>query len=422
MDTRQRERIATAIHVLILEQPFYGVCLLNLELVESVAFDTAATDGKRLFYNPAYIAGLSDRKLRGLLAHEVCHCILAHFARMAGRDLELWNVATDHAINLDLLAAGFELPDGALADPKWRNTAAESVYAALFREREKGNKPGQGKPGNGAPGSGSPQNGTGAPGSNGKPGTGNPASGHGKPGTGAPGGGGADPGKCGGVIAPAEATAAAEAAAKWQEIARQAAAIAGKRAGHVPGEIKRMLEEISNPPRDWQEALARFISESTQKDYSWSRPNRRFVSRGMILPSMRSNGRGRIVFAIDVSGSIDGAAYSAFQAAAQDAMDSGAADACTVIYCDTRIRAESEFQAGERLAFETVGGGGTKFFPVMDWLKENGHDAACCVFFTDLDCDESDFGSDPGIPVLWVNWARPRGAPFGDVIQLDPHQ
>ncbi|MFN9910790.1 MAG: DUF2201 family putative metallopeptidase, partial [bacterium] len=41
------------------------------EVTQSSWCTTAATDGYHLFYNPAWVAGLADAELRGLLAHEV---------------------------------------------------------------------------------------------------------------------------------------------------------------------------------------------------------------------------------------------------------------------------------------------------------------------------------------------------------------
>lgn len=420
-DQKQFARVKRAISQLVIGSPFFGVCLLKLELVESYDFETGATDGKRLIYNPAFVAGLTDAKLRGFLAHEVSHCTYEHFARMGTRDNELWNVATDHAINLDLLDSGFDLPDGALADEKWRGMAAEEVYAAEYRTRERqkkesGKAGGNGKPG--AAGSGAPQNGSGDRGDTGKPGNGKPATGSGKPGNGQA---GSDPGKCGGVIAPADATEAAEIAAQWKATVMQAAAIAEKQAGagSLPGSIRRMVAEAKTPRVDWREALRRFVTESQSRDYTWARPNRRHIASGLYLPSMVSDGRGRIIVGVDTSGSIDDSALAAFGAELQDVLDSGAADCVTVVYCDTRIQGVAEYEAGQRIKLDSPGGGGTKFSPVMDWTREHGTDAACLVYFTDLDCH--DFGTEPGIPVMWANWNRPRPAPFGEIVQLDPH-
>lgn len=423
-DQKQAARVKRAVSQLVIASPFYGVCLLNLEIVESHAFETGATDGRRLFYNPVFVAGLTDAKLRGFLAHEVCHCIYEHFARMGSRDPELWNVATDHAINLDLLDSGFELPDGALADRKFRGMAAESVYAAEYRAREKQGKQGNGKPGNGQPGNGSgngsgdPQDGSGKPGDSGTPGNGKPATGSGKPGNGKA---GSDPGKCGGVIAPEQATDAGELSAKWKATVMQAAAIAEKQAGvgSLPGAIRRMVAEAKTPRVDWREALRRFVTDSQSRDYTWSRPNRRHIAGGLYLPSLVTDGRGRVIVGVDTSGSIDDSALAAFQAELQDAMDSGAADSVTIVYCDTRIQGVAEFEAGERIKLDSPGGGGTRFSPVMDWTRENGFDAACLIYFTDMDCH--DFGAEPGIPVLWANWSQPAIAPFGEVVQIDPH-
>jgi hypothetical protein len=73
-----------------------------------------ATDGARIVYNPAFVDHLSPAEVEGTLAHEVMHCALGHQCRRGGRDPELWNRATDFAINPILIANGLTLPTRAL--------------------------------------------------------------------------------------------------------------------------------------------------------------------------------------------------------------------------------------------------------------------------------------------------------------------
>lgn len=127
------DRIIRARTVLVMSQPFFGSLVLRLELAERPDItETMATDGRRLFYNPAFVDSLSDPELCGVLAHETMHCALRHFARRGGRDIGEWNVATDHAINLDVKSAGFVLPAGVLADPRFRGMSAEDIHYSLF--------------------------------------------------------------------------------------------------------------------------------------------------------------------------------------------------------------------------------------------------------------------------------------------------
>ena len=69
---------------------------------------------------------------------------------------------------------------------------------------------------------------------------------------------------------------------------------------------------------------------------------------------------------------------------------------------------------------EFKGGGGTRFAPVFEYIKEKNLEPKAILYFTDLCC--GDFGEDPGIPVLWLNTYRnndDKSVPFGEVIKLE---
>lgn len=439
------QRVAKARAQLVAGHPFYGVLALHLDMQATTEFPTMATDGRRLLVNESFADSLSDPELRGVLAHEVLHCAYSHHARRGARDPRGWNEAADYAINLDLTADGFKLPEGALLDSRYRGMSAESIYAARQLEQSKAQpQPGNGQPqaGQGSPqaggnGSGQPQadqQDSGQPGAAGKP-SGQPdgqggsaagqasGSGNGQPdGNGQPSGGmGSDPGRCGQVIDAApehDPAAQSEAAAEWSARAMQAAAIAkAQGAGRLPGGIARLVEELRRPAVDWREALRRFIDQSMSRDYSWSRPNRRHIAGGLYLPGMVSDACGRILVAVDTSGSIDRRVLAAFAAELQSILDDGCCDRLSVVYCDSEIAGHAEFERGDIIRLHPKGGGGTRFSPVMDWATMES-DAACLVYLTDMIC--GDWGTDPGIPVVWAAYGTGgRVPPFGEVIPVD---
>jgi predicted metal-dependent peptidase len=386
----QMERVRRGRSQLVTDSPFFGVLGLHLELIEDRSIETMATDGKRLLVNPEFAATLSDPELRGVLAHEVYHCAMDHMGRLGSREMPIWNEAADYAINLDLFDSGFTLPQCALLDRKWQGMSAESIYAELYQAKQDKPKDGNNlQPGNGQPNQNKSQNGNGN-----------------------------DPGKCGGVIAP-KASEAADLARDWKGRVISAAAVAAK-AGSLPDGIARLIDHARKPRIDWRDMLRRFVSDSMNRDYSWTRPNRRHIGSGLYLPSMVSNGRSRVIVAIDTSGSIDSAALEAFKGELQALLDESATDALTVLYCDCELQGQAEFQSGDILKLEPKGFGGTSFEPVMTWAADNASNAACLIYFTDMLCGNA-WGNDPGLPVLWANWARPKAAPFGEVIQIDGH-
>jgi predicted metal-dependent peptidase len=119
---------------LVLGQAFFGTLALRLKLIPGT-LPTMATDGSRIVYNPAFVDEPKPAELEGTLAHEVLHCALGHHCRRGERDQELWNVATDFAINPILIGDGLVLPTGALVNPAFNNLSAEEIYARLLQRR-----------------------------------------------------------------------------------------------------------------------------------------------------------------------------------------------------------------------------------------------------------------------------------------------
>ena len=117
---------------LLMDQPFFGTLALKLKLVQDDAHcDTAATDGTRLVYNSKFITKLDTVTRKGLIAHEVMHCVFNHMTRRQHRDHKLWNIATDFAINSHLIDCGFVLPEGGLIDKQYNDMTAEAIYNKL---------------------------------------------------------------------------------------------------------------------------------------------------------------------------------------------------------------------------------------------------------------------------------------------------
>lgn len=372
-------RIANARSALLVSEPFWGTLALNLAVTERPDVDTMATDGESLFYNPAFVAGLTERELIGTLAHEVEHVARLHVTRRGNRDPKQWNVACDLAINPALIRAGFLLPRGALYETRFIGQSAESIYATLAKEKpQKQPQPG------------------GQPDPNGKP----------------------DPGGCGGVMdAPApNGRDAAEMNAQAQ--IRQAAAVA-KRAGKLPASAVETLAAMDAPAVSWREILRRFADASIRRDTSWTRPNRRQQPGGVILPGFASIAPAHLVCVIDTSASMDATALAVVGAELQSILDDGGADAITVVQCDTAVHGVATYGTGDVLDTAVHGRGGTAFAPAFDWVRDNAPDASALVYLTDMDSDA--WGEPPACPVLWAATERPRPAPFGEVVRIDAH-
>ena len=293
----------------------------------------------------------------------------------------------------DLGRKGYRLPDGALIDSQYADMAADQIFAARQAQRQPGDQ--GGKPDR----AGQP----GKPDSNGKPGKPDP---NGSP----------DPGGCGGIIdaAPSHdqaAIAQAEQAAKQMTMQ---AAMAAKAAGDLPGFAKALVDEYRKPVVDWRATLRRYIDESAAMDYSWARPNRRWIHTGLIMPGMVPDGIGHLGIIIDVSGSIDRQALAAFMGELQPACDDALPDKITIVQCNTRVVQSDEYHGGDSLDHDLQSGGGTNMTPALEQLS----DCSAIVCFTDLEFSEPDHI--PGAPVLWAHWGKRGRVPsFGEVIPID---
>ena len=65
---------------------FFAQLALKPRYEPDDSVDTACTDGKTVYYNPAFIVTLTHEQVVGLVAHEVLHDGFLHQARCGPRD------------------------------------------------------------------------------------------------------------------------------------------------------------------------------------------------------------------------------------------------------------------------------------------------------------------------------------------------
>lgn len=344
---------------------FFATLALRLEAGVDWSIDTAATDGRRLLVNPEWFAKLPRDQQLGVVAHEVMHPAMGHHARRGSRTAKRWNIACDAAINPLLRDAGFVLPpEGVFPGVCPFNKlpvglSAEEYYVRLPADEEDGR--------------------------------------------------GSDPGGCGEVMEAAEDPAAqTQAIADWQVAVAQAHQ-AAKQRGTLPAGLQRLVDETLQPVVDWRNVLREFVRSQAKNDYSWSRPNRRFVHLGIYLPSLHSEQIGDIVIAVDTSGSIGSDMLNAFAAECEGIL-SAYDCSVSIVYCDCEVQHVQQWRSTDGpLVLEPRGGGGTSHVPVWQWLSEQADTPECVICLTD---GMTDFGSDPGVPVLWC-LTQDCSPPFG---------
>lgn len=413
---KQLERLSRIRSAMIVREPFFGVLATKLDLVENYQIDTASTDGRTIQFNPAFTVTLSDDELKGLLVHEVSHCTNQHFARLKWRNLELAQQAADYAINLPIVEAGYTLLPEAFIDDRFRGMGFEDIYTILESEQDQDTAPDnqQGQDGDsGDTGDAGQQSGdagdTGADSGQSQD-TGEAGNTGDNPVPGTPGN---DPGKCGGFHVPepgadpdtGDSTQdAQDLAREWELATRQAANIAAKQAGEMPGHIKSIVDDLNRPQINYREALADFINDMIQSDYSFSKPNKRYLGTGFSMPSLVPDGVGEIVLFTDTSGSLNKRAHKACMAELQAMLDSGFIARLHVIQGDTALTHAANYESGETASLEIFGGGGTDFRDCMAYIAREHSDAAAMIAFTDLEVKPAKIGIDPGIPTLWAVW------------------
>ena len=93
------KRLQAAVMRIRGDHPFLGTLALFAELKVSKEVDTAATDGKKLIFNPTFVDKQDAKQLCGLVTHELLHAALQHVSRIREREPTLWNIAADIVVN-----------------------------------------------------------------------------------------------------------------------------------------------------------------------------------------------------------------------------------------------------------------------------------------------------------------------------------
>lgn len=390
---------------LILRFPFVAHLAMHLEIVPVVDFriPTAATDGRRIWIDPHFAASLTDDDRQFVFAHEVWHCALGHIERGAAREPERWNLAIDHEVNCMLQGEGMEVPEDAVLYSRWRRRPAEEVYellGPLVAEPDDDHQATRGRLADvhGVP-SALPEEAL-TP----------PRTPNDEPGAGAS----EEVGLA--VIDPDYRPDLAPLPREvWEERLVAAAQRSPADAERLGGVLRQLLEALRAPSIPWQEILRQFITSVYGGQRRWLPPNRRHVSRGLYLPSRRTEALGLVV-AVDTSGSTS-ADLPDFMAELIGLIDSLGRYELTLICCDEEVRSvrvftpEAPMKDGDQW-FD--GSGGTDFRPVFEWVASRHAQPDVLVFLTD------GYGPAPAeappYPVLWaLTWDGEAPSRWGQV-------
>jgi len=351
---------------LLIKNPFLSLVILRLELIEKPVY-TMCTDGSSIMYDPNFVNKLTMEHLKGVIVHEVMHCVLLHPFRRNNRDPKLWNIACDYAINLVIVEdLNMELPEDALLDARFRGMSAEAIYSLLKAEGgESQNESGDG------------------------------------------------PGRQWGafVDAPGTESEVKTLEAEWQAAAEEAATTA-KMAGNLPKVFEELVKK-AQAKINWREQLSRIIGGVAKTDYAWYPPDIQYVQRSLHIPTLNAPSIGHLVLAMDTSASVSSSELGQFLGELQYIIDNVHAEKFTVIQCDADISNIEEPESLDDIKPHIYARGGTKFEPVFDWC--DGQQVDALLYLTDM--EPWSWPSRPDFPVYWVRTAE-KDAPYGQYIDL----
>ena len=342
------DKIVIARVGLLLRHPFFGNMATRMKLVDASDWlSTAATDFRNFYYNREFFEKLNPRQVEFVVAHEILHCVYDHMSRRESRDPQIFNIACDYCVNglLKRERIGEDPPVKFFHDSKYYGWSAEQVYDEIYGKYDEeqlkqlgelldehldGDKDGDGK---------------------------------------------------GPKYSKEELKKIRD---EIKEAMLQAAQAAG--AGNVPGEIGRMIKEMTEPKMNWRELLRQQIQSTIKNDFSFSRPNRKGWHSGAILPGTNFDTTIDICVSIDMSGSITDAMGSDFLGEVKGIMDEFKDFNLRIWSFDTRVYNEQSFDGYNAEGiheYELMGGGGTDFMCNWEYMKEQDIVPKKFIMFTD---------------------------------------
>ena len=360
--------------------PLAGVLMIGDRTVDD-SVPTACTNGKDEQYGRDFIDTLTDAELRFVILHETRHKLYRHLVTWKwiwDENPRLANMAMDYVINQEIVDEnkdGFAvMPECGLLDEKYRGMNTPQVYKSLKEDPpEEPDKPGGYSDG--------------------------PSGG---PGGYSDGPGGFDTHDWEGAEELTE-NEQRELAQDIDEAIRQGALLAGK----LGTGLDRSITDLLVPQIDWREVLREFIcSTCSGSDYStWRKPNRRFISAGIYLPSGISEKIEGVAIAGDTSGSNFGQReQSVVITEAKSCFDTVKPSWVRMLYWDTKVVGDEKYAHDELDKFaqttRPVGGGGTDVECVPPYMAENNINPQAVIVITDGYL----FGGwgKWSCPVLWV--------------------
>jgi predicted metal-dependent peptidase len=350
------EAIVKARVNLLFNAPFFGNLATRMRLIDGSKWcNTAATDGRNLYYNREFIKSLDEKQLLFLIAHEVLHAVYDHLGRRGSRDPKIYNMAADYIINYTLVKEEIGvMPKMGLYDTKYSDEmTSEEVYRLLEENSVEIKMPldmhlDLGNDGKDENGEGDSE--------------------------------GTSVRVFGDGDGPPKLTEE-----DMQKIRNEVKAAVintaqALGAGKVPAGVRRLIEAFTNPIMDWRELLEMHIQSSLKDDYTFQRPSKRTWSTGRvgkgkicIMPGQKFLDTIDIAIAIDMSGSMTDDMVQDMLNEVKGIMDTFSDFKLTLWTFDHAVYNPQVFTGeniDELMTYDAKGGGGTSFDINWEFMKD----------------------------------------------------
>jgi predicted metal-dependent peptidase len=382
-DAAAREKLTTARIGLLLKAPFFGQLATRMTLTNADTWcSTAATDGRKFYYNSEFVFKMPLKQLEFLVGHEILHAVYDHMGRRGDRMPRLSNIAADYCVNQDLVEQRIGEKISVvpiLFDTKFKGWSYEEVYNYLYENSDKidisqlekmilddhleedGDGGGDDEEGNGKP-----------------------------------------------KLSKEEAQAIRDEIKGAVIAAAQAAG-----AGNLPAGVKRLLKDITAPVIGWKELLQQQITSVIKNDYTFNRPNRRGWHIDAILPGLKPGEMIDICIAMDQSGSISEEDSKAFLGEIRGIMEAFDEYKITLWCFDTEVYNVKTYTSDnieDIENYEPMGGGGTDFEVNWEFMKQEDIEPKKFIMFTDGMPFDS-WGDENYCETVWIIKGNPGCEP-----------
>lgn len=415
------QKIAKAMLIIRRVRSFYYAILSTIQRIPSTELATMGVSIDSLYYNTEFVKELTMPELVFVGIHEVCHLAMRHRQRKGTRIHSIWNIACDFFINKLICdefgikpgdppvypiekdkESGIQFLEGGMYNSKIDITkdTPESIYEELLKQakQEAGNKQSQ-------PGEGQSEDGSGES-SDGGGGSSYNDSDSDSDGQDEQNGEGQDTGdeetgdeddsdgegnakdrlgkiskavedvnfrgkkvgklKIVDIVDDSKSAEMTETQKqnKVRTILERAVVMQKQNTGSFGGEaggwMERYVEDALAPKIDWRTLVKNKLTLATQKVNTYSAPDRRFLSRNMILPgpkSLENDALENVKVCIDTSGSISDKDLGIAMAQINQLLKVYRASA-ELLYWDTKVRVCEPFKNIQELVKIKPGGGG----------------------------------------------------------------